>query len=324
MIQNELKLLDTETGKQKQQYNPLEISRFAYNSSGNRFFVHQKSFIESSVLEEIKLLDGKTGLLIRADENDWSASDWTRVFFSPDGNRIVTQNDSTLYIRSVLRKVSDGSQLYLDGVREVSVFIQYVDIQGFTPDSTRYYSVGGWAVSPYAPVQPLFRLVNLETGQRVRSDITIEEMEYLQLNPKGTHLLYCGKRSGQSEKHIEMIRLSDGKISTVASLSFSDCQGLSWSGEGKRILVNLTDTGGSSEVALIDSHSFQVLQLYPAKYGAQFDHTVYPRFHDYDFNQNSKVDAPDLFELSRILDPDYLDIYHDFQSQSQWRNPENR
>jgi WD40 repeat protein len=130
------------------------------------------------------------------------------VNFSPDSNRLVSQFDSNMYSQAYLWRVSDGQQLFLDGLKEVSTFIENIHNQGFSLDSSRYFSIGG---AYFGQSQSKFRIVDLTTGLRAQPDTIYEMVEASALNPDGDTLALLCRREGDSRYYLETIRLSDGK-----------------------------------------------------------------------------------------------------------------
>ena len=306
-----LKYLDASSGAQIQQFNPDEIQRAAYSPSGDRFFILQLSSIEGQTLEEVMLLDALDGTRITGDvDKDWRVVDWTRVRFSPDGERLVSQNEGIsfggLLLRSIVRRTSDGNILPLSTQEEHSVFGQLIQAQGFSPDSTRYYYIGLGA----AP--RVLRLIDLVGGQRVRSDVLFQAIEDPIFSPDGSRLLYIGLRTGETQPRFESLCLADGSIHRGDSLRYTSASSLAYSGDGRRVLFSFTTPGGSNLAFLLDAGSLEITQAFDASFGAEFDYTVYPHFADFDFNQDGRIDGWDLFFLQRRLDPVYSGVLHEF------------
>ncbi len=304
----EIKLVNSQTGSQVQQYNPYEIQRVTYNFKGDRFFILQKLYLQGMYKEDIRLSDGLTGDLIRAG-NGWEVSDWAAVNFSPDGNRLVSQFDSNMYSQSYLWRVSDGQQLFLDGSKEVSTFIEDIDNQGFSLDSSRYFSIGG---AYFGQSQSKFRIVNLVTGLRAQPDIIYGIVEASALNPDGDTLALLCRREGNPQYYLETIRLSNGKTHQFAFTPPGTGESLEWAPDGKRILGRFT--GNSDNLIIFETRPLSILQTFPGNLSTQWDNTVFPGFYSFDFNGDMNTGGRDLFSLGQRLDPDYSEVILEYES----------
>lgn len=310
----EIKLIHAQTGSQVQQYNPFEIQKVAYNFRGDRFFILQKLYLQGLYKEDIRLSDGITGDLVRAG-NGWEVSDWTAVNFSPDGSRLVSQFAGPIYSLSYLWRTSDGQQLFLDGYKEVSAFIESIQNQGFSLDSSRYFFVGG---AYHGQSQSKLHIVNLGTGYRAQPDTIYERVEASALNPDGNTLALLCRREGDPRYYLETIRLSDGKPHRFAFTPPGTAQSLEWAPDGKRILGRFT--GDSESLIIFETRPLSLLRTFQNNPSIQWDNTVFPRFYSFDFDGDAHIGGVDLFVLGNLLDPDYSETILEYQSLL-WRNP---
>lgn len=312
--QLEVKVIDLDSGRQVRQFSLLEVYSATYNSTGNRIALLGLSATTPIRREEIFLLDGQTGNLIRDALNSsrWLANSWADPLFSPDGRRLITQSQgiipSGVLTNYTIWNTQNGSALTGYGFGEIQA-------QGFSPDSSRFYILARFGLSPR-----VLRVINLETGLPVGFDIGYASAYRPRFCPDGKCLLIAAQRENEGFRRVDVIQLEDASVRRAAGIQFSEGSRPQWSGDGKRILVNYADSNGDGVCALIESNTLQKSQIYPAFSGGEFDSTVKPRFADYDFNRDGKVNSLDLFELQGLLDPDYRDILYPFQNQSKWRN----